>query len=683
MAQMTRLPSHRRAPRTRRVLILLLVVLLIVLGGVLISVQMNDLWPLAQAQLSTSTTTTPTPGDLVTLSAYTEEPSETETATHVPTSATPSATDEPTPSQTSESETDNTSTNTPESSSATSDVVSNQFPYGLGTLFMSQEEGGYSHIFAYHPLYLPFTRLTSGPWDDITPAASPDGTRLAFSSNRDGYWDLYLLDLPTGLVTRITDTTEYDSSPSWSPDGRWLVYETYIGENPGDLELFIRQAPDETTGDQEPHRLTNNPGADHSPVWSPQGRHIAFVSDRSGESEIWLADLDLLDDRFQNISQRPQSLEMHPAWSPDGSALAWVSEVNGFQSLYVWEVTNAGHQSDPRYVGSGNWPVWSPNGDAVVTSLLAPNRVYLTGYALHSPGVVLPPIALNGFLNGLTWGSARLPESLPTSLNQAARLTPTPVWQPALTPVANIPGGRQQVVSLIDVDAPYPVLQDLVDESFQALRTRLTTEIGWDFLSTLENAYVPISAPLFPGMLGDWLYTGRAFAINPVTANAGWMVVVREDFALTTYWRLYLRTRFQDGSQGSPLHDLPWNFNARTSGDPRFYEQGGALVDAIPSGYWLDFTQLAAGYGWERLPALSTWRSAFSAARFNEFVLTDGLDWHSAMLEIYPPEAVVTQTPVIPPTYTPTTTLRPSLTPTPTRTRWPSRTPTPAPGSAL
>jgi TolB protein len=244
--------------------------------------------------------------------------------------------------------------------------------------------------------------------------------------------------------------------------------------------------------------------------------------------------------------------------------------------------------------------------------------------------------------------------------------------------VGEAPNGRQRLVPLDEVDAPYPLLQDLADESFMALRRALATRIGWDYLSTLENAFVPLTSPLFPGMLDDWLYSGRAFALNPAPASAGWLVVVREDYGPSTYWRLYLRTRFQDGSQGRPLHQVPWNLAARYSGDPRAYEAGGAPMATIPPGYWLDFTDLAASYGWERLPALSTWRAALPAARYNEFVLRQGLDWYSAMREIYPEQALYTPTPIQPPTYTPTPTRRPTRTPTPTRTPWPSRTPTPS-----
>jgi TolB protein len=176
-------------------------------------------------------------------------------------------------------------------------------------------------------------------------------------------------------------------------------------------------------------------------------------------------------------------------------------------------------------------------------------------------------------------------------------------------------------------------------------------------------------------MLEDWLYTGRAFTLNPGPMNAGWMVVLREDFAGDSYWRVFVRTRYQDGSQGRPLTQLPWNFNARYSGDPRYYEQGGAYAPFMPAGYWLDLTALAADYGWERLPALLIWRSAMGAARYNEFIVSDGMDWQAAMSELYPSSALVTATPDSPPTLTPTKTRWPTRTPTPTRTPRPPRTP--------
>jgi hypothetical protein len=226
------------------------------------------------------------------------------------------------------------------------------------------------------------------------------------------------------------------------------------------------------------------------------------------------------------------------------------------------------------------------------------------------------------------------------------------------------------------------MLLDGVDESFVALRDHLGTELGWDFLGTLENAYLPLTAALDPGLGADWLFTGRAFAVNTLPMNAGWMAVVREDYGEQTYWRIYLRARFQDGSAGAPLHVFPWDFNARFSGDTGAYEAGGLRLETIPSGYWVDLTAHVAAYGWERLPALVMWRSAYPQAHFNTFVQTGGLDWRTAMLQLYPPDVLITPTVVVPPTRTLTPSPSWYQTPTPTLTDTQRPTYTPVTPSA-
>lgn len=539
---------------------------------------------------------------------------------------------------------------------------------------LALHENGYSQLFAYQLGASPFIRLSHGAWDDIQPALNPGGTQVAFASNRSGWWDLYLLDLQTGALTQITDSPEYDGAPSWSPDGRWLAYESYLGEN-GGLDIFIRPLD----GAQEPIQLTDDPGADFDPSWSALGRQIAFVSTRSGENDIWVADLDKADQRFTNISRNNRQIETHPSWSPDGSQLVWSAiGQNGLHELYVWSPGNSTRfNTRPLMVGSGNWPVWSPAGNALLTQLSTPNQEFITGYGLPENTITLPPIPLDGAVDGLTWGTLAPGLNLATTFASTNQIMVEPAWRPALTPMADIPAGRQRLVALEDVQAPNAVLQDLVDESFVGLRARVAQDTGWDLLANLENAFVPLTVPLNPGSGEDWLHTGRAFAFNPLPANAGWLVILREDYGAQTYWRVLMRARYQDGSQGRPIKALAWNFNARSSGDPRAYETGGAYSSGIPAGYWVDFTHLASAYGWERIAALSTWRSAYQAARFHQFIHSDGLDWQEAMLEIYPPEVLVTPTAIIPTTQVPTRTPRPSLTPIPTRTRWPTRTSTP------
>lgn len=530
-------------------------------------------------------------------------------------------------------------------------------PINQGMIILSLSEGSSNHLFAFQPSSLPLTRLTDGPWDDITPSGSAAGSQVAFASNRDGQWDLYVLDLESGDTTRLTQTAEYDAAPSLSPDGQYVVFESYIE---GNLEIIIR----DLKGEMAPINLSKHPAADFRPAWSPRGRQVAFVSTRSGEAEIWIADLDKGDEeRFRNLSQSPSSMESNPAWSPDGSLLSWASIQDGIRSIWM-----QGENGERRYAGSGDRPVWSPDGLALLTTLETPDQTLLSGYTTQDSLLVLPPMILPGDVQGLAWLGAMPPPLLPEALEQVAIVSPTPLWFPELTAEPDIPGDRHHLVPLVDVAAPYPQLHDMVDESFRGLRERVAEETGWDLLATLENAFVPLTAPLAPGLGNDWLYTGRAFTITPLPINAGWMVVIPEQFGFETYWRVYLKARFQDGSQGRPLPAYPWDLNARYSGDQIAYEQGGLPHENMPVGYWIDFTALASEYGWQRLAALPNWQSLFPATRFNEFVHSGGQDWSAAMLELYPPEALITPTIVPPPTLTATPAPLWYRTPTPTLT---------------
>ncbi len=529
-------------------------------------------------------------------------------------------------------------------------------------MILSLQENGYAHLFAYAPGNLPLTRLTAGDWNDITPALSPDGKQVAFASNRSGYWDLYTLDLRTGNLNRLTNTPPYDAAPSWSPDMAWIAYETLQN---GNLQIALLSL---INPDQPPVILTPDASSSSSPAWSPDGRQIAFVSNRNGDTDIWLADLNQASDsRFTDISHTPQAAESHPAWSPDGSRLAWASaseNMDYYSGIYIWDVK---HPDRPAvWVGDGDWPAWNSRGDEIAASINGPNEERLTAYTLQGEPLLLPT-PLPGYLRGIIWPSISLPRPLPQAFQQAVQVSPAALWAPAITPVTGVPAQRWYVVPLQNVQAPYPELHDLVDEAFTALRQRVIKEAGWDALASLENAYVPLTTSLDPGLGDDWLYTGRAFAVNSLMINVGWMAVVREDIGSQTYWRLYLRAQKQDGSQGEPIQDSPWDLNARYELDPITYEAGGKYA-AIPGGYWVDLTALAQAYGWERLPALPNWRNYFAGARFTEFVMTGGLDWYSAMLELYPPEALVTATAVLPPTATPSNTPVPSSTPGPTRT---------------
>ncbi len=344
--------------------------------------------------------------------------------------------------------------------------------------------------------------------------------------------------------------------------------------------------------------------------------------------------------------------------------------------IRIFDLAQAEHPS--LLVGQGSAVEWSPDGSSLAAVVHTPFTSSVVLYGLGSEMQLTAGLGGQGVVEGLAWTAAGLPGE------RLAAGDALPTAPPAYVVETNSRTelGRLSLVDLPDFRAPGFQLSDAADEAFNALRQHVAQEAGWDFLGSLANAFVGLNDPLPPGFAySDWLYTGRAFSFNLAAFQAGWVEVLREDFAGQTYWRIFVRTSTQDGSLGEPLRARPWAFDSRFTGDPTAYDQGGAFKESIPAGYYIDFTRLAADYGFDRLPAMANWRTFYPAARFNEFALTDGLDWTGAMAELYPPEAIVTPTVYRTPTLTPTSTLRPTSTPWwwRWRTPTPSRTPTPLP----
>lgn len=538
-------------------------------------------------------------------------------------------------------------------------------PDGLIVLAMS--DGPFIHLFAFHPTQLPLSRLTNHPWDDLHPAISPDGSRIAYTSRRNGYWDIYIFDLRDNSLIRVTDTPEYDGWPTWSPDGLWLAYETYKN---GNLDIFIQSLSDLS---QSPIPLTTTPGADYSPAWSPLGQEIAFVSDRSGQAEIWTARLDQIGEQYTNISVGVGNPARSPSWSPDGRFLSWGGSFNSSSWVFLWDSSTP--QSPPVAAFPGSNAIWSPDGSVVLSRQSDLLQDTLAGFEPETKKMALPFIPLPSSVHGMDWKGGQINELI-SSIQMESPAVPPSLYSVVITRSPQSLAGRFGLVPLADVNAPNPFLHDAVDESFAALRKEIARQSGWDVLGNLENAYLPITEPPHPGSVDEWLLTGRAFAINPLPIQAGWMTISREERNGQVFWRVFIRTRYQDGSQGLPLRDHPWSLDARYNGDPRTYEQGGAPLP-IPEGYWVDFTEIAARFGWQPVAALQNWRTFYPAARFNQFVKTDGLGWNAAMAQFYPPEAMQT------PTSIPTLTLTPTISPTirffRTSTPPPTSTPTSQP----
>jgi len=537
-----------------------------------------------------------------------------------------------------------------------------------GMVVFAMVEEGYSHLFAFSPGDPTLLRLTGNPWDDQTPSIDPSGTKIAYSSKRNGYWDIYILDLVTGGITPVTDTPEYDSSPSWSPDGEKIVFQSYILEN---MEIVIADLSGKSV---ETKQITFNGSEEYDPDWSPTQDQIVFISSDGNHPTIWKAILSDNAIQVQPVKLNSGDDPRHPVWSNDGASLAWSSIVENRRTLFTWNFSDP--SKEPSIIVEGDYPIWSPDDAVLFSSIPQPNQDYVAAYSLPSGNLVYPVTPTQGKIAGMDWHPNSLPSGLPQWLIEMQSKAISAQYRIAITPPPENLPNRYQLIPLTGINAPNPVLHDLVNESFDAYRERLKLETGWDVLANLEQAYLPLSDISGPDLQENWLYTGRAVSLNYLPMNVDWMFLAREDFGNQTFFRLFVRPLYQDGSMGTPVTIRGWDINARFDNDPAAYEHGGKLSDSYPAGYWVDITDLALRFGWERIPATPNWMTYYQGSRFNQFVKRDGLSWREAMLELYPQEIFITPTAQTPPTQTLTPTVKLFRTKTPTMTFTPSLTPT-------
>ena len=247
---------------------------------------------------------------------------------------------------------------------------------------------------------------------------------------------------------------------------------------------------------------------------------------------------------------------------------------------------------------------------------------------------MLPAMRLPGKVEGISWVEGNYYPFF-TALDTGPG--PTPLVEPVSDPGENPGISPKRMIELRNLSAPSPEFIEDAVGSFSSLRAAVNEEAGWDFLSTLENAFVPLDQTLPPGVNLEWLFTGRGMMVNDIPRLADWLVLAREDYGCQTYWRVFIKAYNQEGYQGRPLHTNIWDLSARYSGNNADYENGGSYSSSIPEGYWVDFTALAEAHGWTRFPVQSYWQVTEKASRYQYFVYTQGLDLETALLELYSP----------------------------------------------
>lgn len=229
-------------------------------------------------------------------------------------------------------------------------------PDGNSILFNSNRHGGEDEIYVMRADGSNVKRLTHTPGEGRSswaPVWSPDAKKIAFTSDRDGTakgwsgYEIYVMDADGSNMQRLTYQEGFDAPGDWSPDGKRIAF---MSTRDGKREIYVMDANGSNV-----RRLTFDNRAAGRLTWSPDGKKIAFMStrhasaERADDDDEW--DIYVMDADGSNIQRRTDAPggDMHPVWSPDGKKIAFVSNRDGQYGVFVMD----GDGSNVRRLTSG------------------------------------------------------------------------------------------------------------------------------------------------------------------------------------------------------------------------------------------------------------------------------------------------------------------------------------------
>jgi TolB protein len=179
-------------------------------------------------------------------------------------------------------------------------------------------------------------------------------SQLAFASDRDGHWEIYLMDWDGGNQRRITHHNALSILPSWSPDNERMVYTSFAGGT-SNMYIINRRGGGRI-------KLSTGLGLNTSATFSPAGSDIAFVGSVNGNPDIYLIKDDGTSIRRLTTDT---SIESTPEWSPNGRQIVFTSGRGGTPQIYIMDAEGSNVR---RMSFEGEWnddATWSPSGEEI------------------------------------------------------------------------------------------------------------------------------------------------------------------------------------------------------------------------------------------------------------------------------------------------------------------------------
>jgi Tol biopolymer transport system component len=187
----------------------------------------------------------------------------------------------------------------------------------------------------------------------LSPSWSPNGRRLVFDAVVDRNYDVWTMAGDGGARRRVTTNAAPDYFATWSPNGEQIAFTS----DRGGEDLFVIDAD----GTNE-RRLTGDPGPEWGAAWSPDGGRIVFAGNARGNLEIEVVSVDG-SGRVALTDHRDRDYD--PAWSPDGTRIAFTSERDGNANVYVMNADGSGVTQLTDDPAGDFRPAWSPDGRTI------------------------------------------------------------------------------------------------------------------------------------------------------------------------------------------------------------------------------------------------------------------------------------------------------------------------------
>jgi Tol biopolymer transport system component len=225
------------------------------------------------------------------------------------------------------------------------------------------------------------SRLTNNTFSDGYPQLSPDGTMIAFYSNRDGNAEIYVMNIDGTNQTNVTNNAAADYGVTWSPDGTKLAFRS---DRDGSPDIYVMNVDG-----SNPVNLTNQPGSSEwSPDWSPDGAHILFISDRDGNDEIYGMGAD--GSNQVNLTNDSGG-DYGPRWSPDGATITFQSNRDGDLEIFSMGSDGSNPTQLTNNTSDDYGAAWSPDGTRLAYVAAAPggNDIWVMDADGSNPGALI------------------------------------------------------------------------------------------------------------------------------------------------------------------------------------------------------------------------------------------------------------------------------------------------------